>query len=63
MKIIEDLKNSGLIEREENIMHRTPLCERSKTPIEIIPLQDYYVTTVGLYSVFKKTRDENQIPS
>jgi valyl-tRNA synthetase len=42
-KVIEDLKNSGLIEKEESIMHRTPLCERSKTPIEIIPLQDYYV--------------------
>ena len=42
-KVIEDLKNSGLMEKEENIMHRTPLCERSKTPIEIIPLHDYYV--------------------
>ncbi len=42
-KITEDLQNSGLMEKEENIMHRTPLCERSKTPIEIIPMQDYYV--------------------
>ena len=42
-KIIEDLRSSGFIEKEENIMHRTPLCERSKTPVEIIPLQDYYV--------------------
>jgi valyl-tRNA synthetase len=42
-KVTEDLKNSGLMEKEENIMHRTPLCERSKTPIEIIPLHDYYV--------------------
>ena len=43
LKIIEDLTNAGLVEKEENIMHRTPLCERSKTPIEIIPLQDYYL--------------------
>lgn len=42
-RIIEDLKAAGLIEKEESIMHRTPLCERSKTPIEIIPLHDYYV--------------------
>jgi valyl-tRNA synthetase len=42
-KIIEDLKAANLVEKEENIMHRTPLCERSKTPIEIIPLHDYYV--------------------
>src|SRR5690606_26143149 len=45
-KIIEDLKNYGLMEKEESIMHRTPLCERSKTPIEIIPLQDYYVKQI-----------------
>src|ERR687886_195546 len=42
-KIIEDLRNAGIVEKEENIMHRTPLCERSKTPIEIIPLQDFYL--------------------
>ncbi|MGI0014300.1 MAG: valine--tRNA ligase, partial [Nitrososphaera sp.] len=42
-KVVEDLKSSGLMEKEESIMHRTPLCERSRTPIEIIPLQDYYV--------------------
>ncbi|HEY9388013.1 MAG TPA: class I tRNA ligase family protein, partial [Nitrososphaeraceae archaeon] len=42
-KIIENLNRHGLLEKEEDIMHRTPLCERSKTPIEIIPLQDYYV--------------------
>lgn len=42
-RVIEDLKAAGLVEKEESIMHRTPLCERSKTPIEIIPLHDYYV--------------------
>jgi valyl-tRNA synthetase len=42
-KIIDDLKAAGFVEKEEHIMHRTPLCERSKTPIEIIPLHDYYV--------------------
>jgi valyl-tRNA synthetase len=42
-RIVEDLKNAGLVEKEESITHRTPLCERSKTPIEIIPLHDYYV--------------------
>ncbi|HEX2013590.1 MAG TPA: class I tRNA ligase family protein, partial [Nitrososphaera sp.] len=42
-RVIEDLKSSGLMEKEESIMHRTPLCERSRTPVEIIPLQDYYV--------------------
>jgi valyl-tRNA synthetase len=54
MKIIEDLKNSGLIEKEVNIMHRTPLCERSNTPIEIIPLQDYYVKQLDYIPYLKK---------
>src|ERR687897_2834544 len=42
-KIIKDLNSAGLLEQEEDILHRTPLCERSKTPIEIIPLEDYYL--------------------
>lgn len=53
-KVIEDLKNSGLMEKEENIMHRTPLCERSKTPIEIIPLHDYYVKQLDFVPQLKE---------
>ena len=53
-KIIEDLKNAGLMEKEENITHRTPLCERSKTPIEIIPLNDYYVKQIEFVPQLKE---------
>jgi valyl-tRNA synthetase len=53
-KIIEDLKNAGLLSKEENIMHRTPLCERSKTPIEIIPLQDYFVKQLDFIPQLKE---------
>lgn len=42
-KIIEDLNNAGIIDGVEDIVHRTPLCERSKTSIEIIPMEDYYL--------------------
>jgi len=42
-KIIEDLQNHGFVEKIENINHRTPVSERSKTPIEIIPMEEYYV--------------------
>ncbi|MCD6420950.1 MAG: class I tRNA ligase family protein, partial [Thaumarchaeota archaeon] len=41
--IIRDLMEMGLVEKIEEIMHRTPICERSKTPIEIIPMEDYYL--------------------
>ena len=42
-KIIEDLENANLIEKIEEISHRTPLSERSKTPIEIVPMEEYYL--------------------
>jgi valyl-tRNA synthetase len=52
-KIIDDLRNTSFIEREENIMHRTPICERSKTQIEIIPLQDYYLKQLEYIPILK----------
>ncbi|MEM3065679.1 MAG: valine--tRNA ligase [Candidatus Nitrosotenuis sp.] len=45
-QIIEDLQNAGLIEKIEEITHRTPVSERSKIPIEIIPMEEYYVKQV-----------------
>jgi valyl-tRNA synthetase len=45
-KIIEELDNKGFVEKIETITHRTPICERSKTPIEIISLEDYYLKQV-----------------
>lgn len=41
-KMIDLLKRDGVLEKVEQISHRTPVCERSKTPIEIIPLDEYY---------------------
>jgi valyl-tRNA synthetase len=54
IRIIEDLKNAGLLSKEENIIHRTPLCERSNTPIEIIPLQDYFVKQLDFIPKLKE---------
>ncbi len=45
-QIIEDLKTADLIEKIEDITHRTPISERSKIPIEIIPMEEYYVRQV-----------------
>ncbi|MDP2668049.1 MAG: class I tRNA ligase family protein, partial [Nitrosopumilaceae archaeon] len=42
-KIIEDLKNNDFVEKIEDIVHRTPVSERSKNPIEIIPMEEYYL--------------------
>ena len=42
-KIIEDLEKKGFVEKIEEISHRTPVSERSKIPIEIIPMEEYYL--------------------
>ena len=42
-KIIEDLESQGFVEKIEEISHRTPVSERSKIPIEIIPMEEYYL--------------------
>lgn len=47
-KMIELLQKSGLLDKLEEIQHRTPLCERSKTPIEIIPMDEYYMKVVDV---------------
>src|SRR5690606_31417762 len=49
-KIVDGLTNRGLVEKIEIITHRTPLCERSKTQIEIISLEDYYLKQVDIKS-------------
>ena len=46
-KIIGDLKDAGLVEKTEPIMHRTPVSERSKNPIEIVPMEEYYLKQTG----------------
>jgi valyl-tRNA synthetase len=45
-RMIEELQQRGLVDRIETIQHRTPLCGRSRTPIEIIPMQEYYLKQV-----------------
>ena len=52
--IIKDLENSGLIVKKEKIMHRTPICYRSKTPIEIIPMKEYYVKQLDFIDEIRK---------
>jgi valyl-tRNA synthetase len=57
-KIIEDLNSTGFLEKVEDILHRTPLCERSKTPIEIIPLEDYYLKQIEFIPKLKTLADK-----
>jgi len=45
-KILQDLESQGLLAKTENITHRTPVCSRSNTPIEIIPMKEYYLKQI-----------------
>jgi len=45
-KMIADLEAAGLVERRETISHRTPVCERSRTPMEIVPMKEFYLKQI-----------------
>ena len=53
-KIIEDLEKNGLVEKTEDITHRTPVSERSKNPIEIIPMEEFYLKQLDVVDKMKK---------
>jgi len=57
-KIIEDLETNGLVDKIEDISHRTPVSERSKTPIEIIPMEEYYLKQKESIDKMKKLGQE-----
>jgi valyl-tRNA synthetase len=58
VKIIEDLINKGFVEKIEDIVHRTPVSERSKNPIEIIPMEEYYLKQKESIQKMKKLGNE-----
>ncbi len=46
IQIIKDLKEQGAVVKTEEIKHRTPVCGRSRTPIEIISMKEYYLKQI-----------------
>jgi len=54
LKIIEDLEKQGFVEKIDEITHRTPVSERSKIPIEIIPMEEYYLKQLDSIEKMKK---------
>ena len=53
-QVIQDLQESGVAMKTDQIQHRTPLCERSHTPIEIIPMEEYYLKQLEFRLKLKK---------
>jgi valyl-tRNA synthetase len=53
-QIIQDLQEMSIAVKVEQIQHRTPLCERSRTPIEIIPMEEYYLKQLEYKQALKR---------
>ncbi len=53
-KIIEELQAKGLIEKQVKSSHRTPICERSKTPIEFVAMKEIYVRQLDFKEDIRK---------
>jgi len=58
LKIIEDLEKQGFVEKIDEITHRTPVSERSKIPIEIIPMEEYYLKQLDSIEKMKKLGEQ-----
>ncbi|MGV8171129.1 MAG: valine--tRNA ligase [Candidatus Woesearchaeota archaeon] len=41
--IVMELQEKGLLVKQTRIKHRTPICERSKDPIEFIGMKEFYL--------------------
>lgn len=53
-KILEILKEKNLIEKQEKILHRTPVSERSGAEIEFIEMPEFYLKQIGFKEEIKK---------
>jgi valyl-tRNA synthetase len=53
-KMIEECKNKGLLVKQSQMTHRTPICERSKDPLEFISMKELYVKQVEFKDKMKK---------
>jgi valyl-tRNA synthetase len=52
-KMIEELKSKGLFAGQKDIIHRTPVCERSKDEIEFISMKEFYLKQVDFKGKMK----------
>ncbi|MGB9659311.1 MAG: class I tRNA ligase family protein, partial [Nitrososphaerales archaeon] len=57
-QIVKDLESAGLLVKKESIKHRTPICERSKDPIEFIAMNEIYLKQVDYKDEIRKMADE-----
>ncbi len=59
--IVEELKKQRLIEKEEPIVHRVGVCYKCKNPIEVLPLEQWWVKTKPLAERALEALRKNEI--
>jgi len=57
-RIIEDLIAGGYVEKIEKIKHRVPICWRCKTPIEFIPMNEFYLKQIDFLNALRKIAEQ-----
>lgn len=57
-KMIEKLKEKGFLVAQREILHRTPICERSKDAIEFIALPEFYLKQVEFKEDMRRLAEE-----
>ncbi len=53
-KMVEILDEQGLVVKREKVKHKIPVCERTKTPVEFIPLKEFYLKQVEFKEEIRK---------
>ena len=57
-KIRDELRNKGFLVKEEKILHRTPVCERSGDEIEYISMPEFYLKQMEFKETLKRYAKE-----
>lgn len=58
-EVVLRLENAGLVVKKESTQnHRTPICERSKDPIEFIFMKEFYIKQIDRKNEMKKIADK-----
>jgi valyl-tRNA synthetase len=57
-KMIEALKEKGVLVKQEEIIHRTPISERSKAEIEFIAMPEFYLRQLNLKDQILRTEEK-----
>jgi len=58
LKITDVLKEKGLLTEQKKIVHKVPICERSKHQIEFIAQREFYLKQLDVIEDIRKISDE-----